>query len=51
MENAAHVDALVDANVLHALAIADALNLAAQSGANLVVTDAGVRHIKIKKRR
>ncbi len=44
MENAAHADAQVDVNVLHALAIADVLNPAAQRGADLVVTDAGVRY-------
>ena len=44
MENAVHADVLVDANVLHALAIADVLNHAAQSDADLVATDAGVRY-------
>ena len=44
MENVAHADAQVDANVLHALAIAGVLNHAAQSDADLVVTDAGVRY-------
>jgi hypothetical protein len=44
MENVVHVDVLVDANVLHALAIADVLNPAAQSDAGLVVTDADVRY-------
>ena len=44
MESAAHADAQVDANVLHALATADVLNPAAQSDADLVVKDAGVRY-------
>lgn len=48
MESAAHADVLVDANVLHALATADALNLAAQKDADLVVVYAGVKWIKIK---
>lgn len=43
MENAAHADAPVDANVQHALAIVDALNPAAPRNANLVVTDADVK--------
>ena len=42
MENAVHADVPVDANVQHALAIVDALNPAAPSDANLVVTDASV---------
>ena len=48
MESAAHADVLVDANVLHALATADALNLAAQRSADLVVVYADVKWIKIK---
>ena len=39
----AHANAQEDANVLLALATADALNLAAPRNACLVVTDAGVR--------
>ena len=35
MESAAHANVLADANALHALATADALNLAAQRGASL----------------
>ena len=35
MESAARADVPVDANVLHALATADVLNLAAQRGASL----------------
>lgn len=42
MESAAHADVLVDANVLHVLATADVLNLAAQRGADLVVAYADV---------
>jgi hypothetical protein len=44
MENVAHADAQVDANVLHALATADVLNHAAPRDADLVVKDAGVRY-------
>jgi hypothetical protein len=40
MESVAHADVLVDASVLHARAIADALNLVALSDASLVVADA-----------
>ena len=43
MESVAHADVLVDANVLHALATADALNLAAQKDADLVVVYADVK--------
>jgi hypothetical protein len=43
MESAAHVDALADANVLHALAIVDVLNLAAQSDAGLEVAYVDVK--------
>ena len=39
----AHANALVDANVLLALATADALNLAAPRNAGLAVTDADVK--------
>ena len=42
MENAVHADAPADANVQHAHAIVDALNLVAPSDADLVVTDASV---------
>ena len=37
-----HADVPADANALHAHATADALNLAAQRDANLVVAYAGV---------
>jgi hypothetical protein len=47
MESAAHANALVDANALHALATADVLNLAAQRDADLEVAYAGVEYIKI----
>ena len=43
MENAVHADAPADANVQHAHAIVDALNLAALSDANHVVTDADAK--------
>jgi hypothetical protein len=43
MENAAHADAPVDANVQHAHAIVDALNLVAPSDADLVVAYADVK--------
>jgi len=49
MESAAHADVLVDANVQHALATADVLNLAAQKDADLVVAYADVKWSKIKK--
>lgn len=39
----AHANVPVDANVLRALATADALNLAAPRNAGLVVTDADVK--------
>jgi hypothetical protein len=44
MESVARADVRVDANVLHAPAIADVLNPAAPRNANLVVTDAGVKY-------
>jgi hypothetical protein len=43
MESAAHADVLVDANVQHALATADVLNLAAQKDADHVVAYADVK--------
>ena len=42
MESAARADVPADANVQHAHAIVDALNLVAPSDADLVVTDASV---------
>jgi hypothetical protein len=43
MESAARAIVLADAHVLHALATADVLNLAAQRGAGLEDADAGVK--------
>jgi hypothetical protein len=45
-ESAVHANAPVDANVLHALAIADAQNHAAPKDAGLVVVDANVKRCK-----
>ena len=49
MESAARADVPVDANVQHALATADVLNLAAQRDADLEVAYAGVKCSKYKK--
>jgi hypothetical protein len=44
MERNAHVNALVDANLAHALVIVDVLNHAAQKDARLAEMDASVKY-------